>query len=87
MNWWLLWRVTAVAFLAFCASMVLWNLSGWPAAHAAPPPGGFAMEYVGEFDLPGENPKRIYRFRDGPRVCYVTVVLGYDAPIACVVSP
>lgn len=51
--------------------------------NSAPPPGGFGVELVADYAA-----VRVYRFRDGDRVCYVSAPPNSATQaISCVVSP
>jgi hypothetical protein len=76
------WLFVAFLTVVMVSPTVLFTLAR--PAKAAPPTGGFALEYVGRTES-----RAIYRFRDGPRVCYLVEHGGVQSTpsISCVVSP
>lgn len=74
--------VSTLGFVAFIASLLIVANTG----EAAPPSGGFRFERVVD-DYTGPGRVTVYRFRDGPRVCYVAAAENAADTIACVVSP
>lgn len=74
--------ISTLGFVALLAAVLIIANQG----EAAPPPGGFAFELVIDaYSHPGKV--KVFRFRDGPRVCYVASAENAADTISCVVSP